>query len=520
MSDGGATRKEAAGAASRARAHVVALGAVTLAGLFTAMLWPLLQPVGTPLFFAAVAVSSWHGGLGPGLLATVLAALVSDWFFVPPYYTLNAGTLVRMAAFVCVALLTASLYQRARRERLHAEELARAREWLLRDEQAARAAAETASRAKDEFLATLSHELRTPLNALVGWTWWLKRGDLEPERREKALDTIDRNAKAVAQLIEDLLDVSRIITGKIRLGIRPLDLAAVIDAAAAAVQPAATAKNIELAVAVAPVGPLRGDPDRLQQVVWNLLSNAIKFTPDKGAVHVRVDRSADAARIVVRDTGHGIGADVLPHVFDRFMQGSAGRKSGGLGLGLAIARHIVELHGGRIEAASDGEGQGAAFTVWLPIAGAEPSAAAPERPPALREGIARLDGLRVLVVDDDASAREWSALTLGHFGARVTTVASAREALDTLAREEPDVLVSDLRLGHGEDDGYALIRRVRERDRERARRLPAIALTAYPRVEDRARALEAGYSVHVPKPAEPAELVAVIATLAGRFAGG
>jgi len=518
MSDGGGTGEAAADASSIARAYVVAVGAVTLAGLITAILWPLLQPVGAPLFFAAVAVSSWHGGLGPGLLATVLAALVSDGFFVPPYSVLNAGTLVRTAAFVCVALLTASLYQRARRERLNAEAQARARERLLRDEQAARAAAETLLRAKDEFLATLSHELRTPLNALVGWTWWLKRGDLDPERHQKALDTIDRNAKAVAQLIEDLLDVSRIITGKVRLSIRPLDLAAVIDAAAAAVQPAATAKHIELAVAVAPVGPLYGDPDRLQQVVWNLLSNAIKFTPDKGAVHVHVDRREDAARIVVRDSGQGIGADVLPHVFDRFTQGLAGRKNGGLGLGLAIARHIVELHGGRIEAASDGEGQGAAFTVWLPIAGAEPSAAALERPPALPEGFARLDGLRVLVVDDDASAREWSALTLGHFGAQVTTVASAREAMDALASEKPDVLVSDLRLGHGEDDGYALIRGVRAR--EGARRLPAIALTAYPRVEDRARALEAGYSVHVPKPVEPAELVAVIATLAGRFAGG
>jgi signal transduction histidine kinase/CheY-like chemotaxis protein len=520
MSDGVGAHGEAAAAPARARAHVVAVGAVTLAGLFTAILWPLLQPVGTPLFFAAVAVSSWHGGLGPGLVATLLAALVSDWFFVPPYYALNVGTLVRMAAFVCVALLTASLYERARRARRHAEELVRAREWLLRDEQGARAAAETASRAKDEFLATLSHELRTPLNALVGWTWWLKRGDLEPARRDKALDTIDRNAKAVAQLIEDLLDVSRIITGKIRLSIRPLDLAAVIDAAAGAVQPAATAKNIELTVAVAPTGALHGDPDRLQQVVWNLLSNAIKFTPDKGAVHVRVDRSGDAARIVVRDTGQGIGADVLPHVFDRFTQGDGGRQRGGLGLGLAIARHIVELHGGRIEARSDGEGQGAVFTVSLPIVDAAQAATAPAPAPAMRESLARLDGLRVVVVDDDAAAREWSALTLGHVGAQVTTVASAREALDTLAQEEPDVLISDLRLRHGEADGYALIRRVRERARDRARRLPAIALTAYPRVEDRGRALDAGYSVHVPKPVEPAELVAVVATLAGRFGGG
>ena len=520
MREGAGPHEEvAAPGPPRVRAYVVAVGSVTLAGLFTAVLWPLLQPSGVPLFFAAVAVSSWHGGLGPGLLATALAALVSDWFFAPPFYQLNAGTLVRVAAFVAVALLTASLYQRARRAQAHAEILARARQWLLRDEQAARAAAEAASRAKDEFLATLSHELRTPLNALVGWTWWLRRGDLEPARRERALETIDRNAKAVAQLIEDLLDVSRIITGKVRLAVRPLDLTTVVDNAVAAVQPAATAKHIDLAVAMAPVGAVRGDPDRLQQVVWNLLSNAIKFTPEKGAVHVRVEGNGDAARIVVRDTGPGIGAAMLPYVFDRFTQGGQGRTSGGLGLGLAIARHIVELHGGHIRAESEGEGRGATFTVSLRLAGADDvgesahEATAPSVEPI---DASRLDGVRVLVVDDDAAAREWCALTLGRFGARVTAVPSAGAAVAALTREEPDVLVSDLRLSDGEEDGYALIRRVRARERDRARPLPAVALTAFPRVEDRARALEAGYHVHVPKPVEPTELVGVIAGLTGR----
>ena len=492
------------------RSYVIALAAVTVAGVFTAILWPLLQPVGTPLFFAAVVVSSWHGGLGPGLLATVPAALVADWFFVPPYHELNAGTLVRMAAFVLVALLTASLYHRAGRARQDAEALAQARERLLREEQAARAAAETASRAKDEFLATLSHELRTPLNALVGWTWWLKRGDLGPERRERALETLDRNAKAVAQLIEDLLDVSRIITGKSRLAVRALDLPAVVDAAVAAVLPAAAAKHIELRVSMMRLGPMRGDPDRLQQVVWNLLSNAIKFTPDKGTVTVRVAREPEAATIVVSDTGQGIEPDGLPQIFERFAQGGGGRRSGGLGLGLSIARHIVELHGGTIAAHSEGAGRGAAFTVTLPLAGVAEAADAPggeaERPAA------RIDGLRVLVVDDDADAREWCALTLGRAGAVVTTVGSVSEAMAALAREEPEVLVSDLRL-NGED-GYTLIRAVRARERTRA--LPAVALTAFPRVEDRARALEAGYHVHVPKPVEPSELVSVIATLGGR----
>ena len=496
------------------RPYVIAAGAVAVAGVFTTILWPLLQPVGTPLFFAAVAVSSWHGGLGPGLLATVSAALVADWFFVPPYHELNAGTLVRMAAFVLVAVLTASLYERARRARRHAEALARAREWLLREEQAARAAAETASRAKDEFLATLSHELRTPLNALVGWTWWLKRGDLGPERQARALETLDRNAKAVAQLIEDLLDVSRIITGKTRLSVRALDLPAVVDAAVAAVLPAAAAKSIELRVSLMTVGPMRGDPDRLQQVVWNLLSNAIKFTPEKGTVTVRVVREVEAATIVVSDSGQGIDPDALPQIFEPFMQGGGGRRSGGLGLGLSIARHIVELHGGTIRAASEGAGRGASLTVTLPLAAFAEEAAVAAAPPA--EGpLTRLDGLRVLVVDDDPSAREWCALTLGNAGAVTTTVGSVAEAMATLAREEPDVLVSDLRL-NGED-GYTLIRAVRARERERTRALPAIALTAYPRVEDRARALDAGYHVHVPKPVEPTELVSVIATLAGRM---
>jgi signal transduction histidine kinase/CheY-like chemotaxis protein len=503
----------------RVRAYVVAVGSVTLAGLFTTLLWPALQPAGAPLFFAAVAVSSWHGGLGPGLLATALAALASDWFFVPPFYALNAGTLVRMAAFVAVALLTASLYERARRAQAHAETLARARQWLLRDEQSARAAAEAASRAKDEFLATLSHELRTPLNALVGWTWWLRRGDLDPARRERALETIDRNAKAVAQLIEDLLDVSRIITGKVRLAVRPLDLTTVVDNAVAAVQPAATAKHIDLAVAMARVGPVHGDPDRLQQVVWNLLSNAIKFTPEKGSVHVRVESDVDVARIVVRDTGAGISAAMLPYVFDHFTHGGQGRTSGGLGLGLAIARHIVELHGGHISAESEGEGRGAAFTVSLRLAGPGDTEAEQLVPAVEPIQPSRLEGVRVLVVDDDPAALEWCALTLGRFGAHVTTVASARAADAALAREEPDVLVSDLRLSDGEEDGYALIRRVRARDRDRARPLPAVALTAFPRVEDRARALEAGYHVHVPKPVEPTELVGVIAGLTGRPSG-
>jgi signal transduction histidine kinase/ActR/RegA family two-component response regulator len=495
--------------------YAVALGSVVAAGLLTGMLWPLIEPSSTPLFFAAVAISSWYGGRGPGLLATALAAVLTEWFFVPPLHVFTLGMVVRGVSFVVVALLVASLYQRARRAQEQAEALAGVRQALLRDEQAARSAAEAASRAKDEFLATLSHELRTPLNALVGWTWWLRRGDLDADRKTRALETIDRNAKTLAQLIEDLLDVSRIITGKVRLTVRPVDLAAVIDAAVAAVQPAASAKSIELAVTVDPgIGSVRGDAERLQQVLWNLLSNAIKFTADKGRVVVRLEPAAIGVSLVVRDTGQGIRREFLPYVFDRFTQGAGGARLGsGLGLGLAIARHIVELHGGAIRAESDGEGMGATFRVALPLAPPVTSAAEPEVPPA-EPARSALQGLRVLVVDDEPAAREWCAVTLGQYGAHVIAAASVPEALDALRDEAPDVLVSDLRLPR--EDGYDLIRQVRARDAERGARTPAVALTAYARVEDRSRALDAGYDAHVPKPVAVTELVMVVAGLAGR----
>jgi CheY-like chemotaxis protein len=318
----------------------------------------------------------------------------------------------------------------------------------------------------------------------------------------------------VAQLIEDLLDVSRIITGKIRLSVSTVELPAVIEAAVTAVQPAAAAKSIDIDVTLqAAVAPVRGDTDRLQQVVWNLLSNAIKFTSDKGRVGVRLAQGPGGVRLVVRDTGQGIAPGVLPYVFDRFTQGGGGPRAGaGLGLGLAIARHVVELHGGQIRAESDGEGQGATFTVTLPPATSQTPAAAPAGPPAA----AVLQGLRILVVDDEPGAREWCRLTLGHYGARVVAAASASEALSVLRREGADVLVSDLRLPG--DDGYDLIRRVRGLDDERGGRTPAVALTGYPRVEDRSRALDAGYDVHVPKPVAVTELVSVVAALAGRTA--
>jgi signal transduction histidine kinase len=285
-------------------------------------------------------------------------------------HVVTPGMVVRGVSFVVVALLVASLYQRARRSQERAEALARSRQELLVAEKAAREIAEAASRGKDEFLATLSHELRTPLNALVGWTWWLRRGDLDDARRVKALETIDRNAKALAQLIEDLLDVSRIITGKVRLTVREVDLASVIEAAVGAVQPAASAKSIDLDLTLDPAaGAVRGDAERLQQVVWNLLSNAIKFTPPGGRVEVRLAHEGDAALISVKDTGEGIAPAFLPHVFERFRQAdsSSTRAQGGLGIGLALVKNLTELHGGTVAAESPGAGCGSTFRIRLPV---------------------------------------------------------------------------------------------------------------------------------------------------------
>jgi signal transduction histidine kinase/CheY-like chemotaxis protein len=382
------------------------------------------------------------------------------------------------------------------------------RERLLASERAARADAEAANRIKDEFLATVSHELRTPLNAVLGWTRMLRAGGLDAELAERALETIERNADAQARLIDDLLDVSRIISGKVRLEMMPVDPASFVEAAVVAHLPAAEAKGVRVEASAVPgAGVVRGDPERLQQVVWNLVSNAIKFTPRGGRVEVRVARADARVEITVADTGKGIAPEFLPHVFDRFRQADATttRRHRGLGLGLAIVRHLVELHGGEVRAESEGEGRGATFTVELPaqiLAGPAPRAPAP--PPA-----ARLDGVRVLVVDDEADALGMLRVALEQLGAEVETAASAAEALDAFARRAPDVLVSDI--GMPDVDGYELARRVRELPGERGGRVPAVALTAYARAEDRGLAKAAGYDAHVPKPVSAAELAVVIA---------
>jgi signal transduction histidine kinase/CheY-like chemotaxis protein len=395
---------------------------------------------------------------------------------------------------------------------------------LLAAEQAARSAAEAANRMKDDFLATVSHELRTPLTAMLGWVWWLRRGAADETMRDRALETVERNARAQAQLVEDLLDVSRIVTGKLRLEVRMSDLRAVIEAAADSVRTAADAKGITLE-SVLPAVPLSMavDPDRLQQVVWNLLSNAIKFTPEGGRVQVELQQGRAEVCVVVRDTGAGISPAFLPYVFDRFRQGetSSTRAYGGLGLGLAIVRHLVELHGGVVQAESDGEGRGATFTVTLPMR-AERRLAGEDtatRLQAVRGPAARtraLDGVHVLVVEDAEDTRDLLATILTQHGATVDAVASVPAARDAMARRVPSVLVSDI--GMRGEDGYTLIRDLRRRT-DATRAVAAIAVTAYAGIDDRRRALREGYDAHVAKPVDPDRLVALIADLAPPSAG-
>ncbi|HYG09152.1 MAG TPA: ATP-binding protein [Pyrinomonadaceae bacterium] len=396
----------------------------------------------------------------------------------------------------------------------------RERERLLRE-------AQEANQLKDDFLAMLSHELRTPLTAILGWSRLLQMSDFDKEATARALLTIERNAQAQTQLIDDLLDTSRIITGKMRLDVRPVDLASVIVAAVDTARPAAEAKDINLQTILdTQADPISGDPDRLQQVVWNLLSNAIKFTPKGGRVQVRLERVDSHIEITVADTGRGIAPEFLPHVFDRFRQAdqTTTRTHGGLGLGLAIVRQLAELHGGSVRVESGGEGRGTSFCVSLPLlplrqesVGDAPRAPALARSEAKAACPPELDGLRVLVVDDEPDTRELLAAVLTSCGARVIQAATAVEAFEHVERTRPDVLITDI--GMPEEDGYSLLARIRSLPPERGGGMPAAALTAYARAEDRVRVLRSGFQMHVPKPVEPAELITVVANLAGRLGG-
>ncbi len=405
-----------------------------------------------------------------------------------------------------VMVLVQDITDRKRAEAEREEYLARA--------EAARCAAEEANRAKDAFLATVSHELRTPLTPILAWSGALRLGVVDPEQRSAALAAIQRNARAQARLIDDLLDVSRVISGDWRVALRPVALGAVVRGAVDVIRPAAELKGVALETSVPPLPvAVRGDPERLQQVVWNLVSNGVKFTPRGGTVAVAVERTGDRARIVVRDTGAGISSDFLPHVFERFRQGdsSTTRRHGGLGLGLAIVRALVERHGGTVYAESGGPGRGATFTVELPLLVAvapEPGSGERGREPSPEDTDApfrvSLDGLRVLVVDDDVDSNAVVGTLLASCGAEVRTAVSTAEALAVAGRWPPDVLVSDIAMPG--EDGCALLRKLRAREGY----VPAVALTAYTGKADRARVLDAGFEAYVAKPFDPTQLARAI----------
>jgi PAS domain S-box-containing protein len=390
---------------------------------------------------------------------------------------------------------------------------------LLARERHARAEAEAASRGKDEFLATLSHELRTPLNAILGWVRMLRAGSLTDGASDRAIEVIERNTHNLGQLVSDLLDVSRIITGKMTLNVGTVDLVHVIGIVIDSLRPAAEAKRITVQPVLAyTVRPLRADQDRLQQVVWNLLSNAVKFTPEGGRVEVRLTAPDEGARITVTDTGKGISPDFLPYLFERFRQADSTttRAHAGLGLGLAIVRHIIELHGGTVRAESDGVDKGATFVVDLPYGAPREIAATRPRSPAQAQPSAMpsnaLQGVRVLVVDDSPDTCELLMTVFRQQGAEASTATSAREALAWLERASPDVVVSDIAMPG--IDGYELIRRIRSRPGDAGGRVPAVALTAYARSEDRDRALAAGFDGYLSKPVEPAELIRIVGAVA------
>jgi signal transduction histidine kinase/DNA-binding response OmpR family regulator len=431
-----------------------------------------------------------------------------------------------------VAYENARLYTEAQR---HATELGlemavrkqaeEERAKMLVREKAARAEAELANRTKDEFLATLSHELRTPLTAILGWSHIVRQNKLEDAQLGRALETIERNAHAQSRLIDDLLDVSRIISGKLQIDLRVVDLATVIEAAIDAVRPALEAKQITFQIDLGPRAfPVMGDPNRLQQIFWNLFSNAVKFTPKKGQVSVQIRTVDSQALISVTDTGMGIKAEFLPYIFDRFRQadGSTTRSQGGLGLGLAIVRHLIDLHNGSVRVHSEGQDRGSTFTITLPIAKpAMIKTSLHDSAVASANGAARpnenvLRGLRFLVVDDEPDSRELVATILTRWGGQVRCSQSAADALRTFKEWEPDLLISDLAMP--EEDGFTLLRKLRKLKSKRAKHIPAVALSAYASDEDRSIALAQGFQMHLPKPIEPENLVSSIAAALGREA--
>jgi signal transduction histidine kinase/CheY-like chemotaxis protein len=474
------------------------------------------QPVWSDL---PIIVLSKSGAELPAL-AAIIATLGNVTVLERPVRMTTLTSMVRSA-------LRARERQYQVRDHLHAREKAEIeRTMLLEAERAARGEAERAGQMKDEFLATLSHELRTPLNAVLGWAQLLQMPSVDAKEMAEGVTIIERNARAQAQIIEDLLDMSRIISGKVRLEVQSLDLASVVQAALETVQPAAFAKDIRVrAVLDSEAGPITGDPNRLQQVFWNLLSNAVKFTPKGGRVHVELKRVDSHLEVSVTDNGEGIEPEFLPHVFDRFRQADAttSRAHGGLGLGLAIVRQLVELHGGTISVRSAGQNCGSSFVVSLPLLAAHAS-----REPKVERRHAstasqtmlhqpkRMAGIKVVIVDDEPDARTLLRRLLEDCNAEVHTAETADEAVALVQSERPHVLISDI--GMPGEDGYGLIRRVRALPADTGGHTPAVALTAYARGEDRVTAIVAGFQHHLSKPVEPNELIAIVASLAGRAA--
>jgi len=511
--------------------YLLAVGIAGAATLLRVLVDPVIHDqIPYFIYVASVVVATWFCGRDGGALSTILAAFVGNYMFVSPRYELvpHGEDWVAMSLFSAVAgglvwlvgrwrSAERVLRQQAGELHVQGQEL-RAQAVRL---QALHAEAERVNRVKDEFLATLSHELRTPLNAIVGWAHLLVSGSLDSQRHRTAADTILRNAHAQTRLVDDLLDVSRIINGKLLLQLAPVDLATVVAAAVELVRNAAEAKDIELRVTIHPGALMIGDSERLRQVVWNLLSNAVKFTRRHGRVEIRLEPRDSQVQLTVSDTGVGIDPEFMPHLFERFSQAdsSTTRPHGGLGLGLAVVRHLVELHGGTVSAASQGSGQGATFTVTLPVraaAQAQGAAGAVERRGQEYPSRTRplgLHGLRVLVVDDEADARQLVESVLTQYGAAVKVAASAHEAFCEVRNWRPDVLVADI--GMPVEDGYSLLRRIRMLSSAEGGAIPAAALTAYAQLGDRERALAAGFQEHVSKPVPPDQLALVVARLAG-----
>ncbi len=475
----------------------------------------------TSLIIIAMIASAWYLGLGPGLMLAIILEVILDYFTRPPIAFRTAAIVFnRMVLFTSVVWFASSRRKAERHLQAQRELL----EQSLRREQLARQQAEDADRLKDEFLATVSHELRTPLSAILGWSAMLNMGELEEQNTKTGLQVIERNAKAQAEIIGDILDMSSIVTGKMRINARPVDLSAIVRAAVSTLQLAAAAKGITVSLSQNGTGDcVSGDPDRLQQIVWNLIANAIKFTPQGGNVAVQLTAVASQLELKVSDNGIGISPEFLPHVFERFRQAdsSTTRTHGGLGLGLAIVRHLVELHGGTVLAASDGVGKGSTFTVLVPTTGEQSVPEANQLTSTSSkqkhtEVVAieppNLSGVRVLLVDDEPDTLEILRIVLSEFGAQVRGELSTAGALKTFLEWKPDVLVSDL--GMPNEDGYALIERVRSLTPEQGRDVPAAALTAHVRDEDKTLALAKGYQAHIKKPVDPVTLASAVATLA------